>query len=140
MPIRRAKTGERRVDVRSHADRRGGRHSLHGKPRWSLRGQFEGVADDADVLLLAGDLTNTGQPGEVQALVDELAAVRVGRASRSHRSSESIRSRVAETLHTAVFPTVGTHILGRKRFEGPAAEIAVNPQVRQLYLGQTQAS
>ncbi len=26
--------------------------------------------------------------------------------------------------------------LGRKRFEGPAAEIAANPQVRQLYLGQ----
>jgi branched-chain amino acid transport system ATP-binding protein len=27
--------------------------------------------------------------------------------------------------------------LGRKRFEGPAAEVAANPQVRQLYLGQT---
>jgi branched-chain amino acid transport system ATP-binding protein len=26
--------------------------------------------------------------------------------------------------------------LGRKRFEGPAAEVAGNPQVRQLYLGQ----
>jgi hypothetical protein len=30
----------------------------------------------------------------MQALVDELAAVRVGRASRSHRSSEPIRSRI----------------------------------------------
>ncbi len=28
--------------------------------------------------------------------------------------------------------------LGRKRFEGPAAEIAANPQVRHLYLGQLQ--
>jgi branched-chain amino acid transport system ATP-binding protein len=27
--------------------------------------------------------------------------------------------------------------LGRKRFEGLAQEIAVNPQVRQLYLGQS---
>ena len=26
--------------------------------------------------------------------------------------------------------------LGRKRLEGPAAEIAANPQVRQLYLGE----
>jgi branched-chain amino acid transport system ATP-binding protein len=26
--------------------------------------------------------------------------------------------------------------LGQKRFEGPAADIAANPQVRQLYLGQ----
>jgi branched-chain amino acid transport system ATP-binding protein len=28
--------------------------------------------------------------------------------------------------------------LGRKRFEGPAHEIAANPQVRQLYLGQVE--
>jgi branched-chain amino acid transport system ATP-binding protein len=27
--------------------------------------------------------------------------------------------------------------LGRKRLEGPAAEVAANPQVRQMYLGQT---
>jgi Icc-related predicted phosphoesterase len=43
----------------------------------SMRAQFERVADDADVLLLAGDLTNMGQPAEMQALLDELAEVRV---------------------------------------------------------------
>jgi len=30
--------------------------------------------------------------------------------------------------------------LGRRRFEGPAAEIAADPQVRRLYLGQTGAA
>jgi Icc-related predicted phosphoesterase len=43
----------------------------------SMRAQFERVAEDADVLLLAGDLTNMGQPGEMQALLEELGDVRV---------------------------------------------------------------
>jgi Icc-related predicted phosphoesterase len=43
----------------------------------SMRAQFERVADDAHVLLLAGDLTNNGQPDEMRALLDELAGVRV---------------------------------------------------------------
>ena len=37
-----------------------------------LRPHFEGVADQADVLLLAGDLTRVGEPAEAEVLVGEL--------------------------------------------------------------------
>ena len=43
----------------------------------SMQAQFARLSDEADVLLLAGDLTNMGQPGEMGALLDELAEVRV---------------------------------------------------------------
>jgi Icc-related predicted phosphoesterase len=42
-----------------------------------LRPQLEPLADDADVFLLAGDLTRCGDPAEAGVLVDELADVSV---------------------------------------------------------------
>lgn len=41
----------------------------------AFRAQFAGVNDEADVLLLAGDLTNWGTPAEMRVAVAELAEV-----------------------------------------------------------------
>jgi Icc-related predicted phosphoesterase len=43
----------------------------------ALKPCWDDVHDDADVFLLAGDLTRLGLPEEAEALVDELAGVRV---------------------------------------------------------------
>ena len=42
-----------------------------------LRAQLERVRDEADVLILAGDLTNYGQPSEMEPLLNLLVRVRV---------------------------------------------------------------
>jgi Icc-related predicted phosphoesterase len=41
----------------------------------SLRPKLHGLADEADILLLAGDLTKSGAPREVEVLVEELREV-----------------------------------------------------------------
>lgn len=43
----------------------------------TFRRQYERLPDEADVLLLAGDLTNMGRPSEAEALLDELAEIRL---------------------------------------------------------------
>jgi Icc-related predicted phosphoesterase len=43
----------------------------------TLRPHFDRLHEEADVMLLAGDLTNMGRPSEMEALLDELAEVRV---------------------------------------------------------------
>ena len=52
---------------------------LHFTPQvyTKLKDQFERVRDDADVLLLAGDLTNFGQPEEMEPLLNVLVRLRV---------------------------------------------------------------
>lgn len=52
---------------------------LHFTPQSyaKLKDQFERVRDEADVLLLAGDLTNYGQPGEMEPLLNVLVRLRV---------------------------------------------------------------
>src|ERR1700733_14520916 len=52
---------------------------LHFTPQSyaKLKDQFERVRDDADVLLLAGDLTNYGQPSEMEPLLNVLVRLRV---------------------------------------------------------------
>ncbi len=42
-----------------------------------LQAQFERVRDDADVLVLAGDLTNYGQPNEMEPLINALLRLRI---------------------------------------------------------------
>ena len=49
----------------------------HPETRGRLRAEFERVNDDADVLILAGDLTLYGRQHEIEALLDELRPVRV---------------------------------------------------------------
>src|SRR5437879_4598003 len=52
---------------------------LHFSPQSyaKLKGQFERVRDEADVLVLAGDLTNYGQPEEMEPLLNVLVRLRV---------------------------------------------------------------
>lgn len=52
---------------------------LHFSPQSyaKLKEQFERVRDEADVLVLAGDLTNYGQPEEMEPLLNVLVRLRV---------------------------------------------------------------
>ena len=52
---------------------------LHFSPQSyaKLKDQFERVRDDADVLVLAGDLTNYGQPQEMEPLLNVLVRLRL---------------------------------------------------------------
>src|SRR5580658_820697 len=52
---------------------------LHFSPQSyaKLKDQFERVLDEADVLVLAGDLTNFGQPDEMEPLLNVLVRLRV---------------------------------------------------------------
>src|SRR5262245_36586072 len=52
---------------------------LHFSPanQAALRDQLSNVRDQADVLVLAGDLTNYGQPAEMEPLVNTLVRLRV---------------------------------------------------------------
>lgn len=45
--------------------------------RGRLRYELESVNDDADILVLAGDLTLYGKPEEAEILVEELAGIRI---------------------------------------------------------------
>src|SRR5437660_12828271 len=52
---------------------------LHFSPQnyARLKEQFERVRDEADVLVLAGDLTNYGQPDEMEPLINVLLRLRL---------------------------------------------------------------
>src|SRR5579872_1974747 len=52
---------------------------LHFSPQSyaKLKDQFERVRDEADVLVLAGDLTNYGQPDEMEPLLNVLVRLRL---------------------------------------------------------------
>jgi hypothetical protein len=52
---------------------------LHYSPQSyaSLKDQFERVRDDADVLVLAGDLTNYGRPNEMEPLLNVLLRLKI---------------------------------------------------------------
>jgi len=52
---------------------------LHFNPQSyaTLQAQFERVREDADVLVLAGDLTNYGQPNEMEPLINALLRLRI---------------------------------------------------------------
>ena len=52
---------------------------LHFSPQSyaKLKDQFERVRDEADVLVLAGDLTNYGQPNEMEPLLNVLVRLRL---------------------------------------------------------------
>src|SRR5260370_38697517 len=62
----------RRMKIAASAD-------LHFTPQVyaKLKDQFERVRDDADVLVLAGDLTNYGQPEEMEPLLNVLVRLRL---------------------------------------------------------------
>lgn len=53
--------------------------TVHG--RGKIRPQFEGLNDEADLLLLAGDLTNWGKVEEAELLVEELSDITLPRVA-----------------------------------------------------------
>src|ERR1700692_4208063 len=63
---------ERSMRIAASAD-------LHFTPQSyaKLKDQFERVRDDADVLVLAGDLTNYGKPEEMEPLLNVLVRLRL---------------------------------------------------------------
>src|SRR5262249_40829848 len=65
-------SGQERMRIAASAD-------LHFTPQSyaRLKDQFEHVRDDADVLVLAGDLTNYGQPEEMEPLLNVLVRLRL---------------------------------------------------------------
>lgn len=62
MPMRIAATADLHFSPQSYA---------------KLKDQFERVRDEADVLVLAGDLTNYGQPNEMEPLLNVLVRLRL---------------------------------------------------------------
>lgn len=61
---------------------------LHFTPQSyaKLQEQFERVRDDADTLVLAGDLTNLGQPEEMEPLLKRSSAPAIAHNCRSRKS------------------------------------------------------
>ena len=80
----------------------------------TLRSLFARVNDDADVLLLAGDLTNWGTPAEMRVAVAELAEVEVPivavLGNHDHESGHG-------TEVTAILRDRGVHVLEGDIFE-----------------------
>jgi len=78
----------------------------------ALRPQYERLGDEADVLLLAGDLSNMGRPSEVEALLDELSEVRLPivavLGNHDHQSD-------AVQIMTALIEDRGVHLLDGER-------------------------
>ncbi len=61
---------------------------LHFNPQSyaKLQNQFERVRDEADVLILAGDLTNYGQPQEMEPLLNALVRLQDSNHGRVRQS------------------------------------------------------
>lgn len=113
--------------------------TVHSRGR--LRPQFEGIGDEADLLLLAGDLTNWGKPEEAEVLVSELSDIRIPRVAilgnHDYHSEEPDRVRsiledsgviVLEnetTVLTIGDETVG--IVGGKGFGGGFGTTCLSP-------------
>ena len=62
-----------------------------------LRELFENLANEADVLLLCGDLTDYGKPDEARVLADHLKQVKkAGQTRASYRRSGKPRVRMRQ--------------------------------------------
>jgi Icc-related predicted phosphoesterase len=80
---------------------------LHFSPQnaTALRGQFDKVRDDADVLIIAGDLTNYGKSTEMEPLLNTLVRLRIPIVAvlgnhdyESEQPAELIRMMTAEGI------------------------------------------
>jgi Icc-related predicted phosphoesterase len=113
--------------------------TVHG--RGKMRPQFESLSQDADLLLLAGDLTNWGKVEEAEVLVDELSDVSIpkvailGNHDYHSEGPEKVRSIMEEagitvlenesTVLTIGDETVG--IVGGKGFGGGFGTTCLSP-------------
>src|SRR5437667_5305495 len=98
---------------------------------------FARIADAADILLLAGDLTDYGLPEEAQVLAKELTALRVpvaavlGNHDMESGKSEDVRKIVADAgvtiLDGDACELKGVGIAGVKGFGGGFGQRALGP-------------
>jgi uncharacterized protein len=94
----------------------------------ALRDQLSRVRDDADVLVLAGDLTNYGQPDEMEPLLNALVRLRIPTIAvlgnhdfESGREAELMRMMTAEgikVLDGSAYERDGVGFAGTKGFVG----------------------
>jgi|SRR5580700_2990936 Icc-related predicted phosphoesterase len=94
----------------------------------TLQAQFERVREDADVLVLAGDLTNYGQPNEMEPLINALLRLRIpvivvlgNHDYESAREEELCRMLVAagiKVLDGTAYERDGVGFAGTKGFVG----------------------
>src|SRR5947208_7777555 len=103
---------------------------LHFTPQRqaNLREQLNRVRDDADVLVLAGDLTNYGQPAEMEPLLNALVRLRVPTVAvlgnhdyESDRQAELIKMMTDEgikVLDGSAYERDGVGFAGTKGFIG----------------------
>src|SRR5205809_4290 len=81
----------------------------------ALRDQLNQVRDEADLLVLAGDLTNFGQPAEMEPLLNALVRLRVPTVAvlgnhdyESGREVELMRMITAEGESPEIYAFLGT--------------------------------
>ncbi len=103
---------------------------LHFSPQSyaKLQDQFERVRDDADALVLAGDLTNYGQPDEMEPLLNVLVRLRIPTIAvlgnhdyESGKEEELCRMMVAagiKVLQGTAYERDGVGFAGTKGFVG----------------------
>src|SRR5205823_9739211 len=94
----------------------------------ALRDQLNQVRDEADLLVLAGDLTNFGQPAEMEPLLNALVRLRVPTVAvlgnhdyESGREAELMRMMTAEgikVLDGSSYEREGVGFAGAKGFVG----------------------
>src|SRR5207248_10446962 len=98
------------------------------QPYSTLRDQLNQVRDDADLLVLAGDLTNFGQPAEMEPLLNALVRLRVptvvvlgNHDYESGREAELMHMMTAEgikVLDGSAYERDGVGFAGTKGFVG----------------------
>src|SRR5690349_19107561 len=103
---------------------------LHFAPQSAsiLRDQFDKVRDTAEVLILAGDLTNYGRPEEMEPLLNTLVRVRIPIVAvlgnhdyESDQQSELMRMMTAagiKVLDGSAYERDGVGFAGTKGFVG----------------------
>jgi Icc-related predicted phosphoesterase len=103
---------------------------LHFAPQSAtvLRDQLDQVRNDADLLIIAGDLTNYGRPVEMEPLLNTMVRLRVPIVAvlgnhdyESEQSSELIRMMTAEgikVLDGSAYERDGVGFAGTKGFVG----------------------
>jgi Icc-related predicted phosphoesterase len=103
---------------------------LHFEPQsaTALRDQFDKVRDAADLLILAGDLTNYGQPTEMETLLNTLVRLRIPTVAvlgnhdyESEQQIELMRMMTAEgikVLDGSAYERDGVGFAGTKGFVG----------------------
>jgi len=103
---------------------------LHFSPQSyaRLKDQFERVRDDADVLVLAGDLTNYGQPNEMEPLLNVLVRLRLptvvvlgNHDFESGKQEELVRMMIGggiKVLDGSAYERDGVGFAGTKGFVG----------------------